>query len=157
MTIIIDFFEKYREDAEVDPRDLEDYVQAIKDTDNLRIKHEISRLKDEAEEEIRGEIANDYYCEDSNNLREMTYHISAPITKRTRQMWNGTQTVEKDTEEERTLSEWIDQIMSAGSFDDYRVYTEDGEVLMDFVHHDGTNHYRFGHHLAGEIEKALGY
>lgn len=90
-------------------------------------------------------------------LEDMTYHISAPITKRTRQMWNGTQTVEEDTEEERTLTEWIETILSAGSFDDYRVYTEDGEVLMDFIHHDGTNHYRFGHHLAGEFEKALDY
>lgn len=157
MNILLDYFEKYLEETEVDAYDLQEYDEAIRETKSPKIRRIIERERQNAEEELRQMYANDLWCNDSNDLREMTYHISAPITKRTRQMWNGTDTVEEDTEEERTLSEWIDQIMSAGSFDDYRVYTEDGEVLMDFVHHDGTNHYRFGHHLAGEIEKALDY
>lgn len=158
MNILLDFFENYREDAEVDPNDLEDYREAIENTQNLRIKHEIARLKESAEEEIRGEIANDLWCDDSNNLRDMTYHISAPITYCDAGRWDGHHIREEDTEEEKTLSEWIDTITDSGrNFDDYRVYTEDGEVWIECRHHDGTNLYRFGHHLAGEIEKALGY
>lgn len=157
MTILLDYFSDYLDGIEVDQRELEPFKSAIADTNSPRIKLALKREMDKYIAEAKQNDANDAWCEASNYLRDMTYHISAPITKRTRQMWNGTQTVEEDTKEERTLSEWIDQILSAGSFDDYRVYTEDGEVLMDFVHHDGTNHYRFGHHLAGEIEKALDY
>ena len=158
MNILLNFFDEYRDDAAVDPSDLEDYTEAIENTHNLRIKREISRLKDEAEDEIRGEIANDLWCDDSNNLREMTYQISAPITYCDAGRWDGHHIREDDTEEEKTLSEWIDTITDNGrNFDDYRVYTEDGEVWIECRHHDGRNLYRFGHHLAGEIEKALSY
>ena len=158
MNILLNFFDEYRDDAAVDPSELEDYTEAIENTQNLRIKREISRLKDEAEDEIRGEIANDLWCDDSNNLREMTYHVSAPITYCDAGRWDGHHIREDDTEEEKTLSEWIDTITDNGrNFDDYRVYTEDGEVWIECRHHDGRNLYRFGHHLAGEIEKALSY
>lgn len=160
MNIILDFFEEYVSGAEEDPSiedELRDYVEAIKDTNNLKIKRLIEREMEEVRENLKREVANDFWCDDSNNLRDFTDHITAPITYRDAGLWDGHHITEEDTVDEKTLSEWIDTITENGrNFDDYRVYTEDGEVWIECLHHDGKNLYRFGHHLAGEIEKALG-
>ena len=111
------------------------------------------------ERKVLLEFCSDYYETadyDENELRDyidsQTAGLSEHITHADIGRWDGHHVHDEETEESYTLKEAVEQMSGC---DDVQIYTEDGEVYLRGIHHDGENVYRWGHKMAAKVEKLL--
>ena len=151
-TIILDYCENFIDEIEVNEDELHDYDEAIKATENLRIKNELYRLKEQYEMNAQAEDGSFWYNEELKNIDEATSHLSEHITHADIGRWDGHHIHDEETEESYTLREAVDKMSGC---DDVRIFTKDGEVYLDGIHHDVRNVYRWGHKMAKQIEELV--